>query len=83
MTAQNVLVLSSQVLQFYSIHVNYDTNMIAFDGQNIIDFTPPSGLSTVAIILIIAGVIVVIGGLVVFCIIKKKRALAAELNTYN
>ena len=81
---QNAVVLSQQLLQHYAIHVNFDQQLIAFDGDVVIDKTPATTpFPTWAIIVIIIAILLVVGGAVGCFIVKRRKALEGELNTYN
>ena len=81
----SVIVLSNQIFQHYTIHINYDTSSIAFEGGVIKDVPvlPSSGVATWVYVVVILGILVIVGVTVGVCMIKKRRALKNDLTQYN
>ena len=75
--------LSNQIFRYYALHINYETNQIAFEGDNVLDLTPSLGIPAWAIILIIIGGLALVGGAIACYVVKRRKTLQGELNLYN
>ena len=79
--------MSSQILQHYALHINYDSQTIAFEGEDVIE-TPIQddvldNMPVWALILIALLGLAVAGMVTCYCVIRKRRNLRKELNTYS